>query len=128
MKQHGNSQLTIAQRKLIHELYHEGKAKKSELARRFNVNRKTIDRWVNRDSPYDKPSGPKKPRTVITSAYRDAVIAHRKVHPNHGPKTIAYHLKPSFSFANRGTIQRILQQEKLVKKQSERLEKKRKIL
>lgn len=113
MKQHGNAQLTVSQRKLIHELYHAGKAKKSELARRFNVNRKTIDRWVNRESPYDKPSGPKIPRTVITPAYRKAVIAWRKANPDHGPITIAYHLKPRFDFANRGTVQRILQQEKL---------------
>jgi len=124
MKQHGNAQLTIAQRKLIHELYHSGKSKKSELASRFNVNRKTIDRWINRENFKDRPSGPKIPRTVITPEYRAAVIAHRKVHPNHGPKTIAYHLKSEFSFANRGTIQRILQQEKLSKKQS--TEKKRK--
>ena len=125
MKQHGNAQLTIAQRKLIHELYHSGKSKKSELARRFNVNRKTIDRWAGRDSPHDKPSGPKVPRTVITPEYRDAVIAHRNTHPDHGPKTIAYHLKPEFGFANRGTVQRILQQEKLIKKQS--AEKKRNV-
>lgn len=116
MKQHGNSSLTIAQRILIHELYHSGKAKKSELARRFNVNRKTIDRWVNRDSPYDKPSGPKEPRRVITPAYREAVIAYRKSHPDQGPKTIAYYLKAEFSFANRGTVQRILQQEGLIKR------------
>jgi transposase-like protein len=115
MKQHGNASLTVAQRKLIHELYHSGQAKKSELARRFNVNRKTIDRWVNRKNPHDKPSGPKTPRKVITEVYRKAVIDHRKTHSGHGPITIAYHLKAKFSFANRGTIQRILQQEGLSK-------------
>lgn len=115
MKIHGNAQLTIGQRELIHRLYHKEKVRKSELARRFNVNRKTIDRWVSRDSPYDKPSGPKHPRTVITDAYRTAVIAHRKANPNHGPKTIAYYLKSSYSFANRGTIDRILKQEKLTR-------------
>ncbi|MEO1258330.1 MAG: hypothetical protein AAFZ15_06020 [Bacteroidota bacterium] len=125
MKIHGNAQLTIAQRKLIHELFHSGKATKSELARRFHVNRKTIYRWVGRDDPHDRPSGPKVPRTVITPRYRDAVIAHRKSHPDHGPKTIAYYLKPEFSFANRGTVQRILRQEKLIKKQS--AEKKRNV-
>lgn len=115
MPQHGNSSLTIAQRRLIHELYHSGKAKKSELARRFNVNRKTIDRWVKRDSPYDKPSGPKNPHRVITPEYRQAVIEYRKSHPDHGPKTIAHYLKAEFSFANRGTILRILQQEGMTK-------------
>jgi len=118
MKLHGNAQLTIAQKKLIHRLYHEEKVKKSELSRRFNVNRKTIDRWVTRDDPYDKPSGPKNPRTVITPAYRAAVIEYRKINPDHGPKTIAYHLKTTFSFANRGTIERILRQERLSKPQS----------
>lgn len=73
-KLHGNAQLTIAQRKLINELYHSGNAKKSELARRFNVNRKTVDRWVNRDGFEDRPSGPKIPRTVITPEYRSAVM------------------------------------------------------
>ena len=116
MKLHGNAQLTIAQRRLIYQLYHSGQAKKSELARRFNVNRKTIDRWVSRQSPNDKPSGPKNPRKVITPAYRKAVIEHRKAHPDHGPITIAYHLKARFSFANRGTIQRILQQAGLNKR------------
>ena len=111
MKQHKTAQLTLAQRSLIQELCSSGKASKSELARRFNVNRKTINRWVNRDSPFDKPSGPKEPRRVITPAYRKAVIAYRKSHPDRGPKTIAYHLKAEFSFANRGTIHRILQQE-----------------
>ena len=99
MKQHGNASLTVSQRKLIQELYHSGKAKKSELARRFNVNRKTIDRWVNRKSPFDKPSGPKNPRKVITESYRQAVIKHRENHPEDGPITIAYHLKSKFSFA-----------------------------
>ena len=118
MKQHGNSSLTIAQRKLIQDLYHSGKAKKSELARRFNVNRKTIDRWVNRATPYDQPSGPKEHYKVITPAYRKAVIEYRKTHPDHGPVTIAYYLKEVYGFANRGTIYRILQQEGFIKSNS----------
>ena len=117
-KQHGNAQLTISQRQLIHKLYHSGEAKISELARRFNVNTKTIYRWVNRDSPNDRPSGPKNPRKVITEAYRQAVIKHREDNPNHGPVTIAFYMKTEFNFANRGTIQRILQQEGLNKRNS----------
>ena len=116
--QHSNAQLTVSQRRLIRKLYNTEGAKISDLARRFNVNRKTIIRWINRDSPYDKPSGPKTPRRVITQAYREAVIKHRKANPNHGPVTIAFYLKAEFSFANRGTILRILQQEGLNKRNS----------
>ena len=116
MKQHGNSSLTVSQRKMIHELYHSGKAKKIELARRFNVNKKTIDKWTSSDTPFDKPSGPKNPRKVVTPEYRKAVISYRQSHPDYGPITIAHYLKTEFSFANRGTIQRILQQEGLSKR------------
>jgi len=118
MKQHGNSSLTIAQRKLIQELYRSGKAKKSELVKRFQVNRKTIDRWLERDTPYDLPSGPKDHYTVITPAYQKAVIEHRKTNPDHGPLTIAYYLKEEYSFANQGTVYRILQREDLIKPNS----------
>ena len=113
MKTHGNAGLTVAQRESIQKLYREGKAKKSQLAARFQVNRKTIDRWVKRSDGQDHPSGPKHPRKVVTPAYRQAVIAHRQAHPDHGPITIAFHLQKQFAFANRGTVQRILQQEKL---------------
>ncbi len=110
MKIHGNARLTVEQRKLIYQLYHSGQAKKSELARRFNVNRKTIDRWTRRESPYDRPSGPKNPRKVVTSAYRQAVIAHRQDNPHHGPITIAHHLKSEFEFANPSSVYRILKE------------------
>jgi len=115
MKIHKNAQLTVKQRKLIQQLYRDGKAKKSELARRFNVNRKTIDRWIERDSPYDRASGPRQPRRVMTPEYRQAVIHYRQAHPDQGAVTIAFHLKADFPFANRGTVQRILQQEGLTR-------------
>ncbi|MGB3586440.1 MAG: helix-turn-helix domain-containing protein [Tunicatimonas sp.] len=115
MKIHKNAQLTVKQRQLIQQLYHDGQAKKSELARRFNVNRKTIDRWVRRDSPYDRTSGPKRAIRIITTEYRQAIISHRQEHPTDGPITIAFHLKEEFPVANRGTVQRVLQQEGLTR-------------
>lgn len=111
-KLHGNAALTEKQRKLIRELYVEGHSI-SSLALRFGVNRKTADRWAKRATPLDNKSGPKIPRTVITSEYRQAIISHRKKHEDHGAITIAYHLKADFPFANRGTVQKILTEEKL---------------
>ena len=113
MKQHGNAQLTVAQRRLVHELYHSGQAKKSELARRFNVNRKTIDRWTGRDDPQDRRSGPKNPQRVVTEEYRQAVVEHRKANSDHGPITIAHHVKRRFGFANPSSVYRILREEGL---------------
>ena len=113
MKIHGNAGLTIAQRELIQKLFASGGVNKSELARRFGVNRKTINRWTNRQSPKDHKSGPKTPYTVITAEYRESVLAYRRKNEDHGPVTIAFHLKKEFPFANRGTVQRILKKEKL---------------
>lgn len=111
-KIHRNAALSLGQRKLVQKLYREGH-QISKLALRFGVNRKTIERWAKRESVEDNPSGPKNPKRVVTPAYKSAVIAHRKTHPDHGPITIAYHLKAEFAFANRGTIQQILQSERL---------------
>ena len=118
-KIHRNAALTIRQRKMVQELYEEGHSI-SSLSRRFGVNRKTIERWAKRDHVEDIPSGPKNPRRVVTSAYKAAVITHRRTHPDHGPITIAFHLKGEFPFANRGTIQQILQAEGLSGKRKNR--------
>lgn len=111
-KIHGNAALTVKQRKLIRSLYLEGHTI-SSLARRFYINRKTAERWAKRTTHTDQKSGPKVPRTVITPAYRQAIINHRRNNKDHGAITIAYHLKSDFPFANRGTVQKILTEEKL---------------
>lgn len=115
-KLHANATLTISQRKQMRSLYLEG-ARISSLARRFGVNRKCADRWAKRATPYDKTSGPKAPKTVITKEYRRAVLEHRAAHPDHGAITIAFYLKEEFDFANRGTVQKILSQEKCSSRQ-----------
>ena len=115
-KIHENAALTISQRKLIRRLYQEG-ASISSLARRFGVNRKCAQRWAKRESPYDLPSGPKHPKSVITDEYRTAVLEHRRANPNHGAITIAFYLKDKFPFAKKGTVQKILNQAALSKRQ-----------
>jgi transposase len=113
-KIHENAALTIAQRKLIRSLYLEG-ASISALARRFGVNRKCAQRWAKRQSPYDLPSGSKHPKSLITDAYRTAVLEHRSANPDHGAITIAFYLKEEFPFAKKGTVQKILNQGALSK-------------
>lgn len=118
---HENAALTIPQRKLVRSLYLEGTSI-SALALRFNVNKKCARRWAKRESPYDLPSGPKHPRTVITEAYRAAVLEHRQANPDHGAITIAFHLKEEFPFAKKGTVQKILNQAELSEPKPKRVE------
>lgn len=110
---HSNARLTEAQRKIVQDELRARTSTQEQLASRFGVHRSTIRRWAKREGTTDLPSGPKSPRTVITPAYRRAVIDHRFNNEDHGPITIAYHLKENFPFANRGTVLKILQQERI---------------
>jgi len=115
MKLHAQAALTIKQRQEVRRLHLEEGISIRKLAERFRVNPTTIQRWVYRESPLDRSSAPLKRRTVITPAYREAVVRYRKVNPHHGPIRIAYELKQDFSQANRGTVLSILQQEGLTR-------------
>jgi transposase len=119
MKQHANATLTIAQRKKVKWLFENEGLSKSQLARRFGVHRRTIAKWVDRDSPLDKISAERK-KQVITPDYEQAVLEYRKAHPTRGAIPIALALKEKFPFANRGTVALILKRNGLTKKTKSR--------
>jgi len=106
--------LTVEQRQEVQRLHANG-ASIRWLARRFEVNPTTIQRWVKRKSPLDHTSAPVSRPTVITPEYRAAVVKYRKAHPEHGPAPIASALVGEFPKANRGTVLRILQEEGLTR-------------
>lgn len=53
---------------------------------------------------------------MVTSDYRQAVIAYRQQHPTHGPIRIAVELQATYPQAHRGTAALILQQAGLAQK------------
>ena len=108
MRLHANAALTQTQRRLVRELAGQG-VSDTELARRFGVHRRTIERWRERDEPTDRSSAAKRHgRKVVTDEYEHAVITHRTEQPNHGPKRIAHDLRHRFPSANVATVWRIL--------------------
>lgn len=111
MKYHAKAALTVTQRTQVRQLSADGRTQAS-LARQFGVHRRTIQRWVARDEPTDRPSGPRCHKgqggRVVTDGYREAVIAERKAHPEHGPKRIADTLRRDYPTANSATVWRIL--------------------
>lgn len=115
MKLHCQAALTLKQRQEVKRLHNEEKLSIRKLAKRFGVNPTTIQRWIKRESPLDKSTSPIRTRTVITAEYRQEVIEYRKDNPTHGPIRIAQELKARFSWANRGTVLKILQQEDLTR-------------
>ena len=122
MKLHKNAGLTVKQRKQVKEIYAAGGISYAKLAQRFGVSVPTIEKWVKRPSPEDLKSGPRRPKTVISDAYRKAVLDYRAEHENHGPIRIAFELKSAFAFANRGTVLKILQQARLTRPKGEKKE------
>jgi transposase-like protein len=115
MKLHARAALTIHQREEVQRLHEEERVSIRKLARRFHVNPTTIQRWVGREAPLDKNSAPLHPRKVVTPEYRSAVIKYRRANPHHGPIRIAAELKPEFPIANRGSVLRILQEERMTR-------------
>ncbi len=115
MKQHAKATLTVAKRKQVKLLFETQSLSKSELARRFGVHRRTIAKWVERDSPYDKPV-PEREKRVVTPEYEQAIAGYRRVNPSHGAMRIAQALQSEFSFAHRGTISIILKKRGLTRK------------
>lgn len=108
MPYHANATLTVTQRRLVRELAAQG-VSQADLARRFGVHRRTIQRWAARSEPTDRSSAPRQHgRLVVTEAYRTAVLAERTAHPTHGPQRIAHDLRARFPTANRTTVWRIL--------------------
>lgn len=115
MKQHANATLTIAKRKQVKWLFENQQLSIAELARRFQVHRDTIRKWIYRDVPFDKPSAERKKR-VITEEYEQAVRAYRRANPQHGAIRITLALQSQFAFAGRGTVALILKKHGLTKK------------
>jgi hypothetical protein len=113
MRQHQNAGLTIIQRREIKRLYQQEQVSVQQLKKIYQVSEPTIRKWVKRDNPYDLSSRPHRISTVITESYRQAVLDYRKANDHHGPIQIAYHLKAQYAFANRGTVLKILQEQKL---------------
>jgi transposase len=115
MKLHCQAALTLKQRQQVKRLHEEEKVSIRQLAQRFGVNPTTIQRWIKRESPLDRSTSPLTNRSVITAKYRSAVVQYRKEHPTHGPIRIAQELKPTFPWAHRGTVLKILQEESLTR-------------
>ena len=73
---HGNARTTEAVRRAIQD----SQESISALAKRYDLNPKTVAKWKKRTSVQDSPMGPKQPRsTVLTPEEEAACVAFRKL-------------------------------------------------
>lgn len=115
---HKNSSLTKAQRVEIKRLYATGEYTQEQLASRYSTTRKTIQKWINRESPEDLSSSPKKHHQVIDEEYERVVLEYREKNPGHGPVRIVYYLQSEYPQMRVSTVGLLLKKHKKVKKKS----------
>lgn len=110
MKLHKNAALTPSQRQQIQRLYASGQFSYPQLAAQFNTTRRTVIKWAKREQPHDHSSAPKQHYQRVTDTYRQAVIAYRLAHPNHGPVRIERELRAEYGQFAFSTVRLILKQ------------------
>ena len=111
MKLHTNAALTQKQRQEIKQLYQSGNYTYPTLAKQFATTRRTIGKWVKRETTTDASSAPKQHgRRRVTEAYRQAVISYRQAHPTHGPVRIQAELETTHGHFAFSTVRLIIKQ------------------
>jgi hypothetical protein len=67
---HGSAKTTPGIRRAIQA----SAEKNTVLAKRYNVNRKTVGKWKARDTPFDERMGPKNPRSSVLTQKDEAIV------------------------------------------------------
>ena len=73
---HGSATTTEAVRRAIQH----SQASLRALAKRYEINQKTVAKWKGRTSVADAPAGPKEPRSTVLSAEEEAVVVAFRRH------------------------------------------------
>jgi len=101
---HGRATTTIAIRKAIKE----SKESIEKLAKRYNLNHRTVIKWKKRDNPLDQKPGPK-PKSTVLTAEEEAIIVTFRKHTELGLDDCLYGLLKIIPNLTRSSLHRCLQ-------------------
>ena len=73
---HGSARTTAALRRAIQQ----SQESRAKLAKRYNLNPKTVAKWQKRTSAHDAPMGPKQPRSTVLTPEEEALIVACRRH------------------------------------------------
>lgn len=115
MTLHKNASLTPKQRQQIQDLYSTDNYTQEELAKKFNVSRLTISKWIKRDFVSDVSSASQTKTSTITSEFELAVKSYREniITSHHGKVRIAHELKNDHPCSNPSNVYTVLKKLKL---------------
>jgi transposase len=81
----------------------------SALARRYDINPKTVAKWKKRPSVSDLPTGPKQPHSSVLSLEQEAIIVAFRRHSLLALDDCLYALQPTIPHLTRSSLHRCLQ-------------------
>jgi transposase-like protein len=101
---HGSARTTAAVRRAIPQ----SQESIAQLARRYNLNPKTVAKWKKRSHVEDVPMGPKPPRSTVLSTEEEALIVAFRKHPLRPLDDCLYALQATLPQLTRSALHRCL--------------------
>ena len=101
---HGSARTTEAVRRTIQN----SKESIARLAKRYDLNPKTISKWKKRDYVEDSPMGPKRPHSTSLSQEEEAMIVAFRKHTLLPLDDCLYALQSSIPHLTRSSLHRCL--------------------
>jgi hypothetical protein len=102
---HGSARTTAVVRKAIQQSQETSKA----LAKRYDINPKTVMKWRQRDFVHDKQMGPKKPRSIALTPEEEAVCLLFRKHTLLPLDDCLYSLQETIPHLSRSSLHRLFQ-------------------
>src|SRR3954452_18746578 len=106
---HGSARTTAAVRRAIQ---HSQESLRS-LAKRHEINPKTVAKWKKRPSVQDERTGPKQPRSTVLSIEEEAIIVAFRRHTLLPLDDCLYALQPTIPHLTRSSLHRCLPGQRL---------------
>src|ERR671923_898869 len=102
---HGGARTTAALRRTIQQ----SQESIAKLAKRYNLNPKTVAKWKKRSYVKDVPMGPKQPRSTVLSTEEEALIVAFRKHTLLPLDDCLYALQATLPHLTRSALHRCLQ-------------------
>jgi hypothetical protein len=102
---HGSATTTEAVRRAIHH----SQASLRALAKHHGINPKTVAKWKQRESPGDRPTGPRAPHATGLSVQEEAIIVAFRRYTVLPLDDCLYALQPTIPHLTRSSLHRCLQ-------------------
>src|SRR5476651_392545 len=102
---HGSATTTEAIRRAIQH----SQASLRALAKRYNINQKTVAKWKRRASVADLPTGPREPASTVLSIEEEAIIVAFRRHTLLPLDDCLYSLQATIPHLTRSSLHRCLQ-------------------